>query len=325
MLASRLLSILMLLQARGRVSAVDLAREFEVSVRTIYRDVDQLSASGVPVYAERGRSGGFALLDGYRTKLTGMTQAEAETLFLAGLPGPAAELGLAEQMSAARLKLLAALPANVQPNADRIAARFHLDPAGWFHERKPFPALQAVAQAVWNDRYLSVAYRRAGQSELAQRKLGPLGLVLKGGTWYLVAQSGKAIRTYRTANIHDAVVLDEAFVRPSGFDLGAHWLSAAREYEAGVYREKAEVRLSPQGYALLELLGPYVTEAAARTMKKPDAKGWVRCTLPIETISFGTRELMRLGDDVDVLGPPDLRAHWRKTLDAMTARATKRG
>jgi predicted DNA-binding transcriptional regulator YafY len=252
-----------------------------------------------------------------------MTQAEAETLFLAGLPGPAAELGLAEQLSAARLKFLSALPATVQPNADRIASRFHLDPAGWFHERKPFPSLPAIAQAVWNERFLKLRYRRAGQSELAERKLGPLGLVLKGGTWYLVAQSGKSIRTYRAANIHDAEVLDEPFARPKGFDLAAHWATSSRDYEAGVYRERAEVRLSPQGYALLELLGPYVTEAAARTMQKPDAKGWIRCTLPIETTSFGVRELMRLGDDVDVLGPPALLAHWRERLAAMTARSAK--
>src|SRR5207342_575654 len=122
MLASRLLSILMLLQSRGRVSASELARTFEVSVRTIHRDIDQLSAAGVPVYAERGRSGGFALLDGYRTRLTGFTQSEAETIFLAGLPGPAAQLGLADILSSARLKLLVALPADVQPRAQRIAA-----------------------------------------------------------------------------------------------------------------------------------------------------------------------------------------------------------
>jgi predicted DNA-binding transcriptional regulator YafY len=176
---------------------------------------------------------------------------------------------------------------------------------------------------VWNERFLKLRYRRAGQSELAERKLGPLGLVLKGGTWYLVAQSGKAIRTYRAANIHDAEVLEEPFARQKGFDLAAHWAASSRDYEAGVYRERAEVRLSPQGYALLELLGPYVTEAAARTMQKPDAKGWVRCTLPIETISFGVRELMRLGDDVDVLGPPALLVHWRERLAAMTARSAK--
>src|SRR5690349_23129102 len=135
MRASRLLAILMLLQTRGRVTAEALAAEFEVSVRTIYRDIDQLSAADVPVYGDRGPSGGFALLDGYRTKLTGLTPAEAETLFLAGLPGPAAELGLAELLSTARLKLLAALPSNVS-SADRIAARFHLDPTGWFHDNK---------------------------------------------------------------------------------------------------------------------------------------------------------------------------------------------
>src|ERR1700742_5150641 len=128
MLASRLLSILMLLQTRGRMSATALAREFEVSVRTIHRDIDQLSAAGIPVYADRGRSGGFALMDGYRTKLTGMTEPEAEAVFLTGLPGPAAQLGLADTLAAARLKLIAALPASMQPSAERIASRFHLDP-----------------------------------------------------------------------------------------------------------------------------------------------------------------------------------------------------
>src|SRR5256885_7539794 len=128
MRASRLLSILLLLQTRGRMTAQALADEFEVSVRTLYRDIDQLSAAGIPVYADRGRSGGFQLMDGYRTKLTGLTRSEAEVLFLSGLPGPAAQLGLSDLLSAARLKLLAALPPGMQPDAERIAQRFHLDP-----------------------------------------------------------------------------------------------------------------------------------------------------------------------------------------------------
>lgn len=320
MLASRLLSILMLLQTRGRMSATALAAEFEVSVRTIHRDIDQLSAAGVPVYADRGRSGGFALLDGYRTKLTGLTQPEAETLFLAGLPGPAAELGLAELMSTARLKLLAALPATVQPGADRIAARFHLDASAWFHDSKPLPALPVIANAVWSERMLTLRYRRSGENTTTLRKLGPLGLVLKGGVWYLVAQSGKAIRTYRAANMHGAEITDEPFVRPKGFDLAAHWAKAAREYEIGVYREKAEVRLSPKGTARLELLGPYVTEAAEKTASKADKEGWVRCTIPLEDIDFGVRELMRLGDEVEVLGPPSVRQAMRDMLDALRKR-----
>src|SRR5579859_6561765 len=190
MLASRLLSILMLLQARGRVSARELAAQFEVSVRTIHRDIDQLSAAGIPVYADRGRNGGFALMDGYRTKLTGLTQPEAEALFLAGLPGPAAQLGLADLLSTARLKLMAALPADVRPSAERIAARFHLDPAGWFHGTDSLASLQPVARAVWSGHCLRLRYRPAGQAEAYPRRLGPLGLVLKAGVWYLVAQSG---------------------------------------------------------------------------------------------------------------------------------------
>jgi predicted DNA-binding transcriptional regulator YafY len=319
MLASRLLSILMLLQTRGRMSASELAAEFEVSVRTIHRDIDQLSAAGVPVYADRGRSGGFALLDGYRTKLTGMTQPEAETLFLAGLPGPAAQLGLADILSAARLKLMAALPAHVQPGAERIAARFHLDPDAWFRAADPQPALQTIARAVWNDNVLKLRYRPAGESDAKSRRLDPLGLVLKAGVWYLVAQGGKSIRTYRVANILDAEITEETFARPKNFDLAAHWEKSSRAYEAGVWRGHADVRLSPRGVALLELQGPYVVQAARETAK-PDRDGWIRCTLPIESDIHGVREIMRLCDEVEVLGPPALRAKMAATLSAMTQR-----
>src|SRR6185503_7348225 len=296
MLASRLLSILMLLQTRGRLSARELASEFEVSVRTIHRDVDQLSAAGIPVYADRGRNGGFQLMDGYRTRLTGMTQSEAEALLLAGLPGPAAQLGLSDLLSAARLKLLAALPANLQRNAERIASRFHLDPVGWFRGDDPLPTLQTVAQAVWAERCLKVRYRSSGEMYL--RRLGPLGLVLKGGVWYLVAQSGKAVRTYRVAQICEAEITDEKFARPKKFDLAAHWREAARAYEAGLFREQAEIKLSARGMTLLDLLGPFVKDSASKSAKR-DRGGWTRCTVPIESISQGAREFMRLGDEVE--------------------------
>jgi len=323
MLASRLLSILMLLQTRGRMSAAVLAREFEVSARTIHRDIDQLSAAGVPVYADRGRNGGFQLMDGYRTKLTGMTQPEAEALFLAGLPGPAAELGLAEVLSAARLKLLAALPANVQGQAQRVALRFHLDPAGWFHGAEPLPSLQIVAQAVWSERYLRLRYRNNG--EVYGRKLGPLGLVLKGGVWYLVAQSGKAIRTYRVAQMLDAEITDEIFTRPKAFDLASHWQNSARAYETGTYRARADVRLSAKGLARLNLLGPVVRDEAERTAGTPDREGWVRCSLPVESGEFGVRELLRLGEDAEILGPSALRAQMTAVLTAMRRRYADEG
>jgi predicted DNA-binding transcriptional regulator YafY len=316
MLASRLLSILMLLQTRGRMSATALAAEFEVSVRTIHRDIDQLSAAGVPVFADRGRCGGFQLMDGYRTNLTGLTQNEAETLFLAGLPGPMAQLGLAETLAAARLKMLAALPARMQPGAERIAARFHLDPIAWFRNAEPLPSLQAVAQAVWAERTLSLRYRRAGQETLKARKLGPLGLVLKAGVWYLVAQSGKSVRTYRVSAIFDAVMLDEPFARPD-FDLPSFWQKTSRDYEQGLYLETAEVRLTEAGLARLETAA--MAEAARRTAKA-DRDGWHRCAVPIESVAVGVREFLKLGDEVEVLGPPALRAAMRETLAAMLTR-----
>lgn len=324
MLASRLLSILMQLQTRGRMSATQLAREFGVSIRTIHRDIDQLSAAGIPVYADRGRGGGFRLLNGYRTELTGLTQSEAETIFLAGLPGPAAQLGLADILFTARLKLMAALPASVQPQAQRIATRFHLDPTAWFHGTDPPPSLPMVARAVWSERMLKLRYRRSGESDARPRKLAPLGLVLKGGIWYLVAQRDKSIRTYRAANIQDAEICDEAFTRPKDFDLAAHWEKASREYEAGVYRAHADVRLSQKGMRLLDLLGPYVVLAAAKTAGKPDRKGSVRCTLPLESLDFGVRELMRLGDEVEVIGPPALRAQLARTARRIAAIHTAR-
>lgn len=317
MLASRLLSILMILQARGRASARELAAEFEVSVRTIHRDIDQLSAAGIPVYAERGRSGGFALLDGYRTRLTGLSQPEAEAMFLAGLPGPAAQLGLAGDLSAARLKLIAAMPAHIRPGADRIAARFHLDPEPWFRAADPLPALETVARAVWSAKVLRIRYSSRGEAR--QQRLLPLGLVLKAGTWYLVAQAGKTLRTWRVANIRDAEIAEESFERPEAFDLARHWDKARRDYEMGLWRGQAEVRLSPRGMDLLELLGSHVRNAA-RESAKPDPDGWWRCKIPIESEAQGVRELIRLCDDVEVLGPPVLRRRMAETSAAIANR-----
>jgi len=210
--ASRLLSILMLLQTRGRMTAQALAAEFEVSSRTIYRDIDQLSAADVPVYADRGPSGGFQLLDGYRTKLTGLSPAEAETLFLAGLPGPAAELGLADVLTAAQLKLTAALPERARATANRVAARFHLDQVGWFRSADEARLLPAIANSVWNEMCVDVRYKRG--ERVVARTLQPLGLVLKAGIWYAVAQVGKQARTYRVSNIVDLSVRDLRFARP---------------------------------------------------------------------------------------------------------------
>ncbi|HZJ67815.1 MAG TPA: HTH domain-containing protein, partial [Kofleriaceae bacterium] len=231
MRASRLVSILMLLQTRGRVTARTLADHLEVSTRTVYRDIDELSAAGVPVVVERGATGGFELLEGWRTTLTGLTPHESQTLFLSGLPGPAAELGLGDTMASAHLKLLAALPHAWQVEAQRVSSRFHVDLAGWYRRIKPVQHLRALADAVWADRWIAVRYE--SWEGLVERELEPLGLVIKAGEWYLAAlprggrpaRSGRKAptpRTYRVSNLRELAVRD-AFVRPAGFDLSAYW------------------------------------------------------------------------------------------------------
>ena len=305
MRASRLLSILMLLQTRGRMTARALAAEFEVSVRTIYRDIDQLSAADVPVYADRGPNGGFELLDGYRTRLTGLSPAEASTLSLAGLPGPAAELGLAGLLTTAQLKVTAALPEAARAAANRVAARFYLDPVGWFRSPDDAGFLPMIAKAVWDETFIRMRYRR--HRDIVSRKVQPLGLVLKGGVWYLVARAGEQPRSYRVANIVDMTPTEERFDRPKDFDLVRFWTAAARSYEVGLYRGKASLRVSPSGMLRWGHFASAVAEAAAATATPPDAQGWVSVVIPIESIPQAATDLLRLGTDAEVLEPPELR------------------
>lgn len=313
--------MLMLLQTRGRMTAQELADELEVSVRTVYRDIEALSAAGVPVYGDRGPAGGYQLLEGYRTRLTGLTADEAESLFLAGLPGPAADLGLGSVLAAAQLKLLAALPPQVSARTARIRERFHLDVAGWYRDGDRPEHLAAVADAVWEQHVVWVRYRRAGSGGEVERTLEPLGLVLKGGAWYLVARVGEQIRTYRVARILELTVCEERFERPAGFDLAAFWQARTEHFEASSYRGEATVRLSPRGFTLLGYLAtPIVARAARESATPPDAEGWVEVVLPIESIEHAVADLLRLGPDAEVLAPPALRARMIESAEAVVRR-----
>lgn len=319
MQASRLLSILMLLQARGRLSAQALAAALEVSPRTIHRDIDQLSAAGVPLWAERGRQGGFVLQPGWRTELTGLTTKEAQAVFLTGLPGPAAELGLGEAMASAQLKLLATLPSGWQEDARRVGLRFHLDPADWYRGAAPLDHLSAVAHAVWNDERLRIRYESwQGESE---REVEPLGLVLKAGVWYAAARTagaGGKTRTYRLSNILDLVPTGERFVRPPDFDLAAYWRSATERFEAGLYRGEAQLRVSQEGLKALQAFSPVVAQAVRRTQAADARRGWVRVTIPIESVPHAASQLLALADQAEVLAPATLRRLMVKRLKAAT-------
>ena len=314
MRASRLLSLQMLLETRGRMSAQALSDALEVSVRTLYRDVDQLSAAGVPIYAERGRHGGFALLPGWKTTLTGLTPSEAQAVFLSGLPGPAQDLGLGGDVEGARLKLLAALPAGWRDDAQRVSARLHLDPVDWYRESEPTPHLATVAAAAWNGHQIRMHY--ASWTDTVERTVSPLGLVLKAGVWYLVAlpvaaaAPGKAKggpRTYRVSSIRAATALATPVRRPARFDLPGYWAASIQRFEAEIYTGQAQVLATPAGLQGLRALSSAVARAVAAAKPSRRADGRVAVTLPIESVEHACGQLMRLSPQVEVLRPVALR------------------
>lgn len=306
MRASRLLSILTTLQARGRVAAPELADACEVSVRTIYRDVDALAAAGIPVYAERGAEGGFRLLDGYKVRLNGLSTSEAEALFMAGLPGPAADLGFGVAMTAAQAKLIAALPAAQRENARRLQTRFHLDAPGWFSETDQPEHLRAIADAVLRETWIDM--RHQSWKAEKHRRVAPLGLVLKGGAWYLAGRVDGSVRTYRVARVLTCKVLDKTFSRPDDFDLAAYWQAATRRLEAELYPRRATLRLSPAGVKLLDDISQAYVRAETRISDDIDAAGWRTAVVPISKGDWHAAvDLLRLGPEGEVLDPPELR------------------
>jgi predicted DNA-binding transcriptional regulator YafY len=303
--ASRLVSLLLLLQARGQLTAAELAAELEVSERTIHRDVEALSASGVPIYAERGAHGGFRLVDGYRTRLTGMTGEEAEALFLAGLPGPAAELGLGTVVAAAQLKVLASLPPELRTRASRLVERFHLDAGEWFRTSQPVPYLAALSDAVWSATRISIEYDRGEGAN--RRVLEPLGVVLKAGIWYVVAAVEGQIRTYRVSRVVQAEPSDEHFERPPGFDLAAYWSESAAAYERDVPRVAVDVRVRPDRLGLLRDAVGNAALDAAEYLTDPDPEGWLRLRVRLDWPDEAPLTMLRAGPWTEVLGPPDVR------------------
>ncbi len=305
MRASRLVNLLLLLQSRGGMTAAELARELEVSVRTIHRDVEELSAAGVPIYAERGPAGGIRLVDGYRTRLTGMTADEAEALFLSGLPGPAAQLGLGTVVAAAQLKVMAALPPELRSRAPRLLQRFHLDPAGWYQLSEQVPQLVALSTAVWESRCVTIEYQR--DHDLVERTIGPLGLVLKGGVWYVVATVDAQIRTYRASRVVDATLLDEPVDRPDDFDLAAYWSESSAAFVRDTPTVVVDVRIrADQLYRIDDVFGLGRAEASERVADDAE-DGTVHLRMRISYPHEAPNLLLAVGPNLEVLGPPEMR------------------
>jgi predicted DNA-binding transcriptional regulator YafY len=312
MKASRLLSILMLLQSHGRMTAGALAGATEVSERTILRDIDQLSAAGVPLWGERGRQGGFQLREGWSTQLTGMTEPEANALLLAGLPGPATELGLGAPAASARLKMVASLPAPWREQAARVGERLHIDPIDWYRAQDTPHFLREAADAVWRGRRVQVRYQ--SWRGASQRELEPLGLVLKAGAWYLAAREAghDDVRTYRLASVQGLIVGTRAVKRPRGFDLARWWRESSARFESEVRRLQARVRMTARGMNwLANARLPYVAAPGATAGE---------VLLAIESIEHGARQLLAFGAEVEVIEPLALRKEVLHQARALLAR-----
>jgi predicted DNA-binding transcriptional regulator YafY len=295
------------------MTAEQLAVELEVSVRTIYRDLDALSGAGFPVYTEKGPGGGCRLVDGYRTNLTGLSAPEAQALPFAALPGAAAELGIGALAAAAHLKVLTALTPDARTTITTAQQCFHVDPHGWFQTSQPeHPLLPDLARAVWEGHQIAGNYRRPNTAA-KPRVLSPLGLVLKTGLWYLVATASADIKTYRVSRFVTVEVLDQPVERPDGFDLATWWGQWSVTFETSLDEYFVTVRLAPAALDRLSELGDAVTRAPAQPAPAHDHAGWQRRVLTFERADWAEAAILRLGADVEVLDPPELRQRLQTT------------
>jgi predicted DNA-binding transcriptional regulator YafY len=308
MRADRLISLLMLLQTRGQTTARLLARELEVSVRTIYRDIDALSTAGVPVYAERGPGGGCALIDSYRTTLTGLTKDEVRALFMLSIPAPLDDLGVSHELRAALLKLSAALPAVHRQDQARTRERIYLDWAEPSRQREPVPYLQAIRRAVWQDRRLHLTYRlQFGSSVERQVVVDPYGLVAKAGTWYLIYGKDGHTHVHTVSHLLDARILDESSERPPDFDLASFWKAWCAQSPEIRPHYPVTARVAPDLVPVLPyFFGDHVRATIAQA-GPPDADGWITLTLSFETLEEARTRILGFGRAVEVLEPLALR------------------
>jgi predicted DNA-binding transcriptional regulator YafY len=319
MRADRLISLLMLLQTHGRLTAEELAARLECSARTIYRDLDALSASGVPVYAERGPQGGCMLMDSYRTNLTGLKEDEVRALFMFTVPGLLADLGADKAGETALLKLTAALPAPFQQDAQRVQERLYLDPAAWFQQEEPTPFLSLVQTAVFTDRRLRLRYRRA-DGQWVKRLVDPLGLVAKAGIWYLVGTVNYPHpQTFRVSRIQEAELTEGHGRRPPHFQLADYWQQWCAQFEATQEQYSVTIRVAPEAVAhLLRFYGESLYALLAQP-EVTDAQGFVTLPLSFGSAQAACEALMGLGTAVEILAPAELRERVRQLALALAA------
>jgi predicted DNA-binding transcriptional regulator YafY len=305
MRSDRLLSILLLLQTHGQLPAADLAERLEVSVRTIMRDVEALSTSGVPVYTVRGPQGGIALLPGYRTDVTGLTAEESKALFVLLSGSAHADLGLGQAIGSALRKVMAALPAPHRPDADLTSRRILIDPVRWLGTAGQLD-LSAFQEAVFGDRRLRLRYRRGRDNTVQTYTLDPYGLVNKAGVWYLVADHEGEPRLFRTDRVRSATVLDEPVRRRPGVELAEVWDVLRRAIDDVPKPLAVTVRVRDE--MLATFLRVQITDLAPVEPRPADVPGWTVVELSFRS-PLAAQTLLAFGADVEVVSPQDLRGH----------------
>lgn len=300
MRADRLIRIVFRLQGRRMVTASTLARELEVSTRTIRRDMEALSAAGIPVYSTRGGAGGWSLVQDYQTSLTGLNASEALATIIGQPRGILTDLGLDDPGEELVLKLLAAVAPAAREQAEHARQRIHVDPDLYWEPvaSNPGPVLRQLVTASWEDRIVELRY---GSSHSVSQ-VAPYGLVRKGTRWYLIAQSNDQVRSYRISRIHGLTITESTFIRPTDFDLATHWRQSQQEYTRrfGSY----PIRLRIRGDAVARAGWAY---ARSKSLGQPDADGWVEAEFDTEDWDGAIGLVGALGADVIVLTPDRLR------------------
>ncbi|MDX8363190.1 YafY family protein [Cytobacillus sp. IB215316] len=303
MRADRLISILLLLQNKGKLTTKQLAQELEVSERTIHRDMEALSISGIPVIAERGKSGGWTLLDKYKTNLTGLKHNEIMSLLISPSLQLLTDLGLAKDWHEARQKILASVPSTYEQNTNDIWNRIHVDTSTWRQSTEKIESFKTMQQAIWDEKKLHIKYERA-DGQCVERIVNPLGLVAKGSTWYLVAHSNGKFRNYRASRMQSATLTKEEFDRPNDFNLAHFWRSSTTEFINSLPRYEVNVEVSPHIIQRIKFPGRFVQILQVET---PLENGWIPVILSFDAEQEAKEYILGFGDQIKIIHPKSLK------------------
>ena len=316
MRGDRLISILLLLQTHGQMTAKELSEKLEVSERTIYRDMEALSSTGIPVFAERGKNGGWSLLEGYRTNLTGLKEAEIRALFLSPSHQFLEDLGLHRTSEEARNKLLASLPESYRKNAKDIWNRIHIDTSTWRERKEKMVTFEVLKKAIWEENKLLMEYERA-DGITNERIVHPLGLVAKGSRWYFIAaKENNEIRNYRVSRIKAAMPINEKFKRPTDFDLAHYWKSSTKAFVENLPTYTVVVEVTPSILPRLQFTDRFVQLIK---MNNKNKNGWIPVELSFHTEEDAKGYILGFADQMKVIEPKELHQQILRMAEATVA------